>query len=204
MLINIFELCFLVGAIFTVVSFLLGHLLHFGHHGDGGFDTPGHASIDGHHVGGGFDASGHAHIDADHQGGPIISPFKPVVIMAFLTVFGGMGVISLKYLGLAAIFALIAALFTGLLAGFLMYRFVIVPLYMAQNTSAVSQRELIGIPATVTLDIKKGCFGRITYLVNNNTYTAPAISGDSEEILRGERVVILNIQKNVFRVTKLQ
>lgn len=187
MLINIFELCFLVGAIFTVVSFLLGHLFHFGHHGDGGFDT-----------------SGHTHIDNDHQGGPIISPFKPVVIMAFLTVFGGMGVISLKYMGLAAIFALAAALSTGLFASFLMYRFIIVPLYMAQNTSAVSQRELIGIPATVILDIKKGCFGKITYVVNNNTYTAPAISGESEEILRGERVVILNIQKNVFRVTKLQ
>lgn len=203
MLINVFELCFLVGAIFTVASFLLGHLFHLGHHGDGGFDT-GHASIDGHHVDGGADMPGHTHVDGGHQGGPIISPFKPVVIMAFLTVFGGIGIISLNYLGLAAVFALIAAIPSGILVSFLMYRFVIVPLYMAQNTSAVSQRELIGIPATVTLEIKKSCFGKITYVVNNSTYTAPAISGDGEEIPRGERVVILNIQKNVFRVTKLE
>ena len=203
MLINIFELCFLVGAIFTVASFLLGHLFHLGYHGDGGFDT-GHASIDGHHVDGGADMPGHIHVDGGHQGGSLISPFKPVVIMAFLTVFGGIGVICLKYLGLAAFFALIAAFPSGMLASFFMYRLIIVPLYMAQNTSAVSQRELIGIPATVTLDIKKGCFGKITYVVNNNTYTAPAISGDSEEIPRGERVVILNIKKNVFRVTKLE
>ncbi|HBC94760.1 MAG TPA: hypothetical protein DCZ10_18145 [Pelotomaculum sp.] len=186
MLLKTFELCFLVGAIFSVVSFLLGHLLHFGHHPDGAID-----------------ATGHTHIDGNHQGSPIISPFKPVVIMAFLTVFGGMGVIGLNYLGLAAIFAFAAALSTGILASFLMYRFLIVPLYLAQNTSAVSQQELNGVPATVTLDIKNGCFGRITYVVNNNTYTAPAISGDSEEILKGERVVILNIQKNVFKVTKL-
>ncbi len=186
MLLKTFELCFLVGAIFSVVSFLLGHLLHFGHHADGGFDT-----------------TSHTHIDGDHQGGSIISPFKPVVIMSFLTVFGGMGVIGLRYLDLAAIFALAAALVTGTMASFLMYRFVIVPLYLAQNTSAVSQQELIGIPATVTLDIKSGCFGRITYVVKNNTYTAPAISDESEEIRKGERVVILNIQRNVFKVTKL-
>ncbi len=186
MLLKIFELCFLVGAIFSVVSFLLGHLLHFGHHIDGGID-----------------AAGHPHIDGDHQGGPIISPFKPVVIMAFLTVFGGVGLILLRYLGLATFFALAAALASGLLASFCMYRFLIVPLYLAQNTSAVSQQDLIGIPATVTLDIKSGCFGRITYVVNNNTYTAPAISGENEEIRRGERVVILHIEKNVFKVTKL-
>ncbi|MCG8400551.1 MAG: hypothetical protein MJA84_03035 [Firmicutes bacterium] len=183
MLLKIFQLCFWVGVLFTIASFVLGQLLDLKKL-DADFDT------DSGIAGGG-------------KGDTIISPFKPVLIAAFITVFGGVGIIGLEYLGYAALITLVMAFSSAFLISFLMYRLLIVPLYKAQSTSAVSQKELIGLPAVVQLDIRSNSFGRITYNVNDSTYSAPAKSMDSEEILKGNKVAIVDIDKNVFLVTRM-
>ncbi|WP_347488436.1 hypothetical protein [Desulfoscipio sp. XC116] len=185
MLLKTFQLCFWVGVLFTAVSFMLGQL----------FDLT--------ELGADFDTDPDTNTTASAKGETIISPFKPVVIAAFITVFGGVGIIGLHYLEFGAPIALTIALISALSTSFLMFRFLLVPLYKAQSTGAVSQKELIGFPATVRLDIKGGGFGRITYSVNNNTYSAPAKSLDNEEILKGSKVAIVDINKNIFMVTKM-
>ncbi|AGL02264.1 NfeD family protein [Desulfoscipio gibsoniae] len=185
MLLKAFQLCFWVGVLFTAVSFILGQLFDLTE-----FDAD-------------FDTDSDTNTTGSGKGETIISPFKPVVIAAFITVFGGVGIIGLHYLELGALITLAMALVSALSTSFLMYRFLIVPLYKAQSTSAVSQKELIGFPAKVQLDIKGGGFGRITYIVNNNTYSAPAKSVDNEEILKGSKVAIVDINKNIFMVTKM-
>ncbi|SFR14352.1 NfeD family protein [Desulfoscipio geothermicus] len=176
MLLKVFQLCFWVGALFTAASFILGQLLDFGE------------------LGGDVDSG---------SGESMISPFKPVVIAAFITVFGGVGIIGLQHLKLGVFGTLAAAVFCGWLVSFILFRFLIVPLYKVQNTAAVSQKDLVGMPAQVQLDIKGSSFGRITYVVNDNTYSAPARSVDGDEIPRGVRVVIVDINRNVFLVTKI-
>ncbi|WP_051273563.1 NfeD family protein [Desulfotruncus alcoholivorax] len=121
---------------------------------------------------------------------------------AFLTVFGGVGIIGLNYLQLGIIVTLTAALASALLVSFLMFRYILVPLYKAQ-TSAVSQQDLIGSLATVKLHMHSNSVGRIIYVVNDNTYTAPARSVDGAEIPAGSKVVIVDIEKNVFKVSKI-
>jgi len=132
-----------------------------------------------------------------------VSPLKPIVITTFVTVFGGIGMIC-TINGLSQAPAAVIALISGAAAAFLLYRFIIVPIYRAQNTSAISQKELRGALAKVTLAIKGSLFGKISYTVSGNTYSAPARSIDGEDIERGIPVVIINIEKNTFYVKKIK
>src|SRR6516162_703266 len=71
---SIYLFCLVVGLAFTLLSVALGHF--FGGHGD--------------HVGG---SGGHAEAGADSSDMPGISIFSPTVIAAFVTAFGGFGLI---------------------------------------------------------------------------------------------------------------
>lgn len=209
-----FEVCFYTGVIFTAASFILSHISDITHIG-GHVDTGGH--LDAGHDGAGDFHAGHAdtavHIDAHsdsnvqiHTGGThffTVSPLKPITLASFVTVFGGVGMICLKN-GLAVNMAVIAAVVSALAVSSLLYRFIVVPLYMAQNTSAVSQTELLGSIAKTTLAISGGSFGRIKYEVNGNTYSAPAKSVNGEDINRGVNVVIIDIKKNIFYVKEIR
>lgn len=176
-MLRFFQICFLTGTAYTVISFLIGQLFDF------------------------IDLDGDVDFDGDVTG-VTISPLKPIIIVAFTTVFGGIGIISIKA-GLAAILALIIAVCSGLFISFIIYKYIVVPLYKAQNTSTASQSELIGHMAKMKLGTKGDSFGRISYVINDNTYTAPAKSLDGKDINKDEDVIIVEIRKNVFFVDKL-
>lgn len=169
----IFAISFWTGVIMTVVSFVLGRIFDF-------FDIDGDIDIQG------------------HMSFMTVSPLKPIVILTFITVFGGAGLMSMERWG--SISSLFIALAAAFLVSFAVYRFIVVPLYRAQNTSAISQKELIGREANVALGMEGESFGKIIYIVNGNTYTSPAKSIDGAKISRGEKVVIEKIENNVFWV----
>ena len=164
-----FFTCFGVGVGYTILSFLLGGFISI-------FD---------------FD------MDFDVFG--VVSPFKPSVIAAFITVFGGVGLLALKF-GLFAALSLSAI--TGMAVAYAFHRFIIIPLHRAQNTSAVEKQALIGCDAKVTERIPQGQYGKITYYANGNTYSAPAKSEDGSEIERQATVSIVYIDKNTYYVSK--
>ncbi|MDR1066274.1 MAG: NfeD family protein [Clostridiales bacterium] len=168
---SIFWICFGVGVGYIFIGFILGEILNV-------FD---------------FDADG-------GLGDGLASPLKPSVIAAFLTVFGGSGVLLIK--NEEAVPALLIALLLGVAVAFIFYRFIITPLYGAQNTSAVAKQSLIGSPATVTETIPQGGYGKITYFVNGNVYSAPAKSDDGHGIERMSEVEIAHIEKNTYFVRR--
>lgn len=187
---KVFQICFYTGLLYTVISFLLGQIFEFAGGGGGDVDT----SIDAD-VGGG--------VDLDGLSVATVSPLKPIVIASFVTVFGGVGIICLKK-DLSIILSSIIALGIGFMISYILYKFIVVPLYKSQSTSAVSDRELIGGLAKTTLGIKGSSFGRISYIVNSNTYSAPARSVDDMDIEKGTNVVIIKIEKNIFYVKKIK
>lgn len=165
--------CFVVGCGYIVISFFVGELLDIGDvlSGDFGVDFDGFSSA---------------------------TPFKPVVIATFLAIFGGVGLIL--YPDKSYIWALGISFVLALFVSYCMYRLVVVNMYKAQNTSAVDVQSLVGHSATVTEKIPDEKFGKITYIVNGNTYTAPAKSIDGVEVSRGSKVKIVLIEKHVFFV----
>ncbi|MCL1988264.1 MAG: NfeD family protein [Firmicutes bacterium] len=136
---------------------------------------------------------GHTDVDIAN-----ISPLKPTVIAAFITVFGGAGLVLLQFVN--EITALPLAGLIALAIATVIYRFIIVPLTKAQNTTVVAQQTLIGCQAEVTEKIPQGNYGKITYKVKDNIYTAPAKSEDGTEIARNSRVEIVHIEKNTYYV----
>jgi len=147
-----------------------------------------------------LDFDGDIDLDGDIFGLPV-SPLKPIIIMSFITTFGGIGIIALNK-GLGSITSLVIALSSGLLVAILLYNFVVVPLYKSQNTSAISKEELIGYNAKTKVSIIGNNFGSITYTINGNTYSAPAKSIDGMDIYVGEEVRIVSIEKNTFYVVR--
>jgi membrane protein implicated in regulation of membrane protease activity len=170
---------FLVGVIYTVITFLLG----------GFFDIV--------HLGGDITA----HIDGGH-GGIGMSPLKPITIVSFLTVFGGIGIIGTSH-GLNPIITFIMAFLVGLVISFSIFRYVIVPLSKAQNTSAVYQDKLIGMQAVVISRIMENGFGTIGYVVNGTKYNAPAQHVSKKAVEQGEKVLIYLIKDKIFYVEPL-
>lgn len=165
----IFQICFGVGAGYAVLSFLLGEIIDIGN------------------------------FDSHFEFGTTISPLKPSVISAFLTVFGGIGsILIIKGINIFITFSIASIL--GILVAFCFMKFVIIPLNKAQNTSAVEKQKLIGKDAKVTVTIPQGKFGKITYYANGNTYSSPAKSEDGCEIKKYEDVEIICIENNTYFV----
>lgn len=174
----VFQVCFFTGIGLTLVSVILGHF----------FDIVG---VDGLDLG---------HISLD-----IGIPLSPMVYVLFATVFGGMGLILLRVCpwipvaGIVVISFLVAAIIS---IGF--FKGIIVPLKKAQNTSAPAQEELIGVLAKVQESIPAQGYGEIAYVVNGNSFIAPAKTTDGHEIKKGTEVSICWIEQYVFYVTELE
>ncbi|HYE84619.1 MAG TPA: hypothetical protein VEG39_20960 [Clostridia bacterium] len=199
-MLKVFQVCFATGVLFSILTFLMGRISDFTHMGadagvDSGFDADTDMSLDG-------DAELDVSVSGETSELPV-SPLKPIVITTFVTVFGGVGMIC-TINGLLQAASAVIALVSGAAAAFLLHRFIVVPLYRAQNTSAISQKRLLGAMARVTLAIKGSRFGRISYTVGGNTYSAPARSIDNEDIEGGIPVVIINIEKNTFYVKRIK
>lgn len=196
-MLKLFQVCFFTGALYTLISFLLGHLLDFaGAGGDIHTDFSMDTDID-------IDIDLNTDIGVHGAGGAAVSPLKPVTMAAFITVFGGTGILMLKNEH-SALAALMVAALLGLVVAFMLYRFLIVPLHRAQNTSAVSQLTLVGSLAYATLPMEDNSFGKIKYTVEGNTYSAPCKSIDGKLITKGVPVVIIDIQKNIFYVKEVK
>jgi membrane protein implicated in regulation of membrane protease activity len=190
---KMYTIIFLVGVIYTVVTFLMGSLFSFAHL-DGHIDA--HTDCD---IGGHLDT----HIDGAGTSPTLtVSPLKPIVIVSFITVFGGIGMIGTRY-GLNSILTLLLALISGRIVSFMLYKFVVVPLYKAQNTSAVFQQSLIGVKALVISPIMEDGFGVISYVVGGSKHNAPAKHINKEAVAQGEEVTICEIKNNTFFVQSL-
>ena len=139
---------------------------------------------------------GHSDVDVTH-----VSPLKPIVVAAFIIVFGGSGLLLIRVL--APMMAVPLAGLFGVAVSCLFYKGIVVPLSRAQNTTAVEIQSLIGNHAKVTEKIPQGQFGKITYKVNDSTYTAPAKSEDGNAIERNTTVEIVYIEKNAYHVREI-
>lgn len=178
----VFQVCFFVGVALTILSLVLGGLGDFlGLDGIDGFD-----------------------IGLDGFGIDFSLPLNPVLYIVLLTVFGGVGMILRMTTALAGILIVLIAFAAGLCVSILLYKFVIKPLKKAQNTSSPDNDDLIGVLASVSEKIQEGGFGQISYVVNGNSFTAPARTTTGKAAAAGEEVSICWIQDHVFFVAPLK
>lgn len=171
----LFQVCFIVGVALTILSFIFGSLFDF--LGVDGIDL---GSLD------------------------ISLPLSPMVYILGMTVFGGLGwILHIIFPNCPSPFVIVISLAAGVVIAGLFYKGIIVPLHKAENTSAANQEELVGLIAKVEERIPENGFGAISYVVNGNTYIAPAKSTDHTPIEKQADVSICWIEEYVFYVSKL-
>lgn len=179
---TIYLFCLVVGLVFTLFSVVAGHF--FGGHGD--------------HVGG---SGGHAEAGADSSDLPGISIFSPTIIAAFITAFGGFGIIftEIPATHQAVVSAPLSIVVALLIAGSL-YRFLSAVFRHTQGSSESHVAALVGTDANVITPIPENGVGEIAYVVRGTRYTAPARVENGTAISGGKSVKIKRIVGTQFYV----
>jgi membrane protein implicated in regulation of membrane protease activity len=191
--------CFLIGFSLSAISFLAGavhlHLpfkMHFPFH------------LTNH---GGIGHSGAAHGSAEHgsssaKGSAHLSWFNAATVLAFLAWFGGTGYLLSKHSILVGAACLSVAVAAGLLAGWLVYRFMYV---LVRNTDAHMNEwdyRHEGSVGTVSMTIPACGTGEVIFEQHGIRRSAGARSDNASSIERGTEVVISRYEKGIAYVKK--
>ena len=182
----VYSVCFGVGLLFAIVSAFLGHLF-------GGHDV--HADVG---------TGGHAEAGFQDTGMPGLSPFSPTTITAFITAFGGLGLIFTKIEAtkspwLSAPLALLGAL---IIAVAVVWLFGTV-FHKVDASSESRVATLVGMNATVITPIPANGVGEITYVQAGSRYSAPARTEQGTPVANGQTVKIVRIVGTQFYVAPI-
>ena len=179
----IYSICLIVGLVFTLVSVLAGH---FGGGGDA-------------HVGG---SGGHAEAGADSSDMPGMSIFSPTIIAAFVTAFGGFGLIFTQFQPTSkTVVSAPLSIFCALLVAAGLYKFLSVVFRHTQSSSESHVANLAGTEASVASPIPENGVGEIAYVVGGTRYTAPARTENGAAVGTGKLVKITRVVGTQFYVT---
>jgi membrane protein implicated in regulation of membrane protease activity len=186
---DIYLLCFIVGFSLSVLSFLAGavhihlpfkmHLpFHFGSHGPGGEMAKGGSSGGGAHV----------------------SWFNASSAMAFLAWFGGVGYILATRSTLEAFIALAIAISAGLLAAFVVFKFMVKLMNAESSHLKEEDYRYEGLVGTVTIPIRANGTGEIVFLQGGVRRSAGARSHDGQPLEKGAEVVTERYENGIAYV----
>jgi hypothetical protein len=182
--------CFLIGFALSAISFLAGALhlhLPFKMH------WPFHLA----HHGGAVGKGG-----AIGKGTANLSYFNAATVLAFLAWFGGTGYLLTTHSILVGAACLGVAVAAGLLAGWLVYRFMYV---LVRNTDAHMNEwdyRHEGSVGTVSITIPAEGTGEVIFEQHGIRRSAGARSDDASSIERGAEVVISRYEKGIAYVKK--
>jgi membrane protein implicated in regulation of membrane protease activity len=206
---DFYLLCFLVGFALSVLSFLAGavhihlpfkmHLpFHGGAHAGSGHIGGGHA---GGHLGVGH-ATGHAGgaVRGGVRAGGHLSWFNATTAMAFLAWFGGVGYILATHSRLTALAALGFATLAGLLAGFVVFRFMVRLMRDSQGEMNDWDYRLEGVVGTISMPIREKGTGEVIFEQDGARRSVGARCDNGAAIAKDIEVVIERYEHGIAYV----
>lgn len=178
---NLYLICLGVGLVFTTVSAFAGHLM-------GGHDF--HGSLD-----------AHAETGAGSHHMPGFSALSPTTIALFITAFGGLGLIFVRFemtrgWWLSIPLALMGAFAVAAVA----LQFFRSIFKITQSSSESHVGRLVGINGTIITPIPADGVGEIAYVQGGSRYSAPAREEDGIPVAGGSTVTITRIVGTQFYV----
>ena len=174
--------CFIVGFLFTLLSFLSGTMhVHF--------HLPGH---------------GHFHVGhAGHGGGKAgFSFFSPMTIAVFLAWSGGAGFLLVHLEHIWVFAGLLLAALSGVIGASIVFLFVAKFLMAEDHALDPADFEMIGVLGKVSDMIRRGGTGEIIFAQVGQRKACAARSEAAEEIERGEEVVVTKYEGGVAYVRR--
>ncbi len=202
-LLNLFLGCFIFGLVFTVASFLLSGLGHFGGTdggvGHGGDIGAGHGGL---HVDHGVHP-GHADVAHGEVKANVLGWFNFNALIVFITWFGGAGFVLVS-LGLNGWLAIPLALVGGIIGYVAVILFFSKVLYPSQTPFMnVSDYNLVGTVGRVSNTVYNNGTGEIIYTKFGTRRSAPARSVNGQTYQRDTQVVILRYENGIAYVDEL-
>jgi membrane protein implicated in regulation of membrane protease activity len=179
-LINCFYFFLLLLGVFYAIMVMIAGGLHAIH-------LPGlHADLSGLHL------PGTAHVDVSGAAGHDISllSLSPISIAAFVTSFGGIGIIATQAFRADSATSLIWAIGGSILVAGVSHVFFFYVFVAPQASSALKSSDIVGQNAEVTVPIPANSVGEVAYVAMGERHTATARSADNKEIPRGALVSI--------------
>jgi hypothetical protein len=184
---DFYLLCFIVGFALSVLSFLAGavhihlpfrlHLpFHVAHHGGG--------------AGGGAKASAH------------IPWLNMSTLLAFLAWFGGTGYILSTRSHLVALASLGFATLAGLVAGWLVFRFMLKLVRGGDSELVDADYRIEGSVGSISVPIRERGTGEVIFSLGGVRRGAGARSDDGKAIEKGAEVVIERYEKGIAYVRR--
>ena len=182
---DFYLICFLVGIVLSLLSFLGGsahfHLPHLqGHQG----------GLPGAH-------GGHAGV---HSRGSSLSPVNFATVTAFLAWFGGTGYLMSHYYGVWFLLGLGVASASGLAGAAAIFWFVAKVLVSPEENLDPADYEMVGVLGRITNPIRPGGTGELVYSQEGTRRTTGARSEDGIAIAKGIDVVVTRYEKGIAYV----
>jgi membrane protein implicated in regulation of membrane protease activity len=166
--------CFALGFIFSLLSFLLGGLHWHLPHGLGG---------------------GHA-----HGGQAGASHLNPVTLAAFLAWFGGIGYLLTRFSTLWFAVGLGIALLSGVTGAGIIYLFLSRVLKAEAEGLDLDDFDMVGTLGHISMPIREGGTGEIIYSHAGARHTCGARAENGVAIAKGTEVVVTRYEKGIAYV----
>ena len=131
-----------------------------------------------------------------------ISWFNASTIMAFLAWFGGTGYLLTRHSHLWTVLSLAIAILAGLLAGWVVFRFMVKLVQVDDVPMTSEDRRVEGALATISMPIRENGTGEIIFALGGTRRCAGARSGDGTPIEKGTEVVIERYEKGIAYVKR--
>jgi hypothetical protein len=193
--VNFYLVCFLVGFLLSLLSFVLGHVdlhIHVPHVGDLG------ASGSHLHVGHGGEASAHGGHAADEGA---VSPLNFGTVAAFLAWFGGSGFLLTRHTACWAGLGLLLAGACGLVGATVVFVF-LSKLVSPKDNLDPDDYRMIGVLGRVSSGIRDGGTGEIVYSQEGTRRTCGARSENGAGIEKGIEVVVTRYERGLAYVRR--
>jgi hypothetical protein len=143
---------------------------------------------------------GHIDVGGTPSADVSILSLSPISIAAFITSFGGIGIIATQGFragGAASLLWAIGGSIVVALASHLLFFYIFIA---PQASSALKTSDVIGVTAEVTAPIPGDSVGEIAYVAMGERHVATARSRDRSPIPRGALVTVLELAGTVFIV----
>ena len=123
--------------------------------------------------------------------------FNPAVILSFLALGAGIGLILNALAHVSPMIGLVVALVGSFVLTTLLYLFVLLPLSEAEESIGMTDESLVGLVGRLTVPIPEGGYGEVMIETVTGSILKTAQSIEGTPISTEKRVIVIEVQKNI-------
>jgi membrane protein implicated in regulation of membrane protease activity len=192
---DFYLICFAVGFLFSLLSFIAGGLNVHGHWPHVHFHSGG-AHGAGAHGPAGAGTTGHGHNSTS------VSPFNFFTIAVFLAWFGGTGYLLTRFSTLVFALGLAISTAVGLLGAGIVFTFLARVLMAPEALMDPADYEMVGVIGRVAGAIREEGTGEIIYSQKGSRRACAARSEDKAPIERDAEVVVTRYERGIAYIRR--